>query len=263
MPNVKEAPAEAAGTAEVTISSAYDAALATLEGQSASSKGTSKAKAEVPEEGVAAEAASSEDAGTTEVEVEEPEYIKWVKSIDGDSDPKTGEIIIDKVAKRAFELNKQAQTNAQKLNQLNQLLQHPALAPHVQRIIAGGNGEVVEAKPEEKKDRTDEEVLEDWVNKRIEDRLKPLVEENRMLYNQYAENTMAVAYSKLKDEFGADDAGKPMYDSVREQVGEQLAAAATQAGVKPQDLWNELIKRGTLYDTLASTARNILYPQLT
>ena len=167
------------------------------------------------------------------------------KSIDGDSDPETGEIIIDKVAKRAFELNKQAQTNAQKLNQLNQLLQHPALAPHVQRIIAGSNGEVVEVKPEEKKDRTDEEVLEDWVNKRIEDRLKPLVEENRMLYNQYAENTMAVAYSKLKDEFGADDAGKPMYDSVRAQVREQLAAAATQAGVKPQDLWNELIKRGT------------------
>lgn len=237
------------------LNEAYESALESL------GEGTGEGEGETPAEAET----EPETAGIVETSnVEEPEHIKWVKSIDGDSDPKTGEILTDRVAKRAFELNKQAQANAQKLNQLTQLLQHPDIAPAVARLINPNSATSTEAKKDEepKAERSDEQVLEDWVNKRIEQRLQPVLEENRMLYQEYANNQMVQSYAKLKDEFGSDDAGAPLYDSVREQVGQQIAQAAAANGIAPQELWNELIRRGQLYDTLASTARNLLYPKL-
>ena len=120
MSNEPDAPAKAVGTApgRQVLSDALDSALESL------AEGTAEGTEETPEE----------TAGTVETPVEEPEHVKWVKSIDGDWDPKTGQIIPEKVAKRAFELNKQAQASTQKLNQLTQLVQHPEIAKIVSRL---------------------------------------------------------------------------------------------------------------------------------
>lgn len=233
----------------VTLEKAYQTALDALDQESGKDK----------EQPVTIESAP-EGSGNAPP-VDEPEHIKWAKSVDGYVDKETGQIISDRIAKAAYETHKQTQAQAQRLNQLEQLMKHPEVSAALTKIInPQPAAKIVETVPETEK--TDEEILEEWIQQQIEKQIEPLKNENQMLYQEYAQNIMTNTYTKLKDEFGNDEAGKPVYDSIKEDVARQLATAAKQANMPFETLWNELIRRGSLYETLSSTARNLLYPRM-
>ena len=203
---------------------------------------------------------------TVEVKpVPDPEHIKWVKSIDGDYDKEKDQINVDRLAKRAYELNKQAQTTAQKIAAIDRLMQRPEMRDALDRI-KNPQAPKAETKPELEENLTDEQILEKWLNDKLASKLgevvNPLKQENQLLYAEYAKNQINNTLQQLKDEFGADEDGTPVYDSVKEQVGQQLAAIAQNYNMPVDAFVNQLIRQNLLYQTLSSTARNILYPKL-
>lgn len=190
----------------------------------------------------------------------EPEEIKWVKSIDG-SVNKEGEIIVDRLAKRAYESNKQAQTTAQENAQLRKMLQHPEVMAALNRIQNPQAAQPKEEKPAEE-NLTDEQILQKFIKQTLTSELDPLRQENALLFQKFAESQVNDTMTKLKEEFGEDEEGKPVYDSVRDEVGRRLSVVAQQSGMTLPQLTEYLIRKQALYDTLSSTARNILYPKL-
>jgi len=195
----------------------------------------------------------------------DPDHIKWVKSIDGDYDKDKGEINVDRLAKRAYELNKQAQTTAQKIASIERLMQRPEMREALDRV-RNPQAPKQETKPEPEENLTDEQILKRWLKDEVDSRLgdvvNPLKQENQLLYAEYAKNQINNTLQQLKDEFGADEDGTPVYESVKDQVGQQLAAIASNANIPVEAFVHQLIRQNLLYQTLSSTARNILYPKL-
>jgi len=250
-----DAPADAGTASEKpnTLEESYDAAVRTL----TNGTGNDEQPADDAEED---EAPDKED-GTASPEAD-PEHIKWVKSIDGDTDKETGEIVVDKVAKRAYELNKQMQEQARKISQFEKLLQHPDMISAMARVM-NPNAKVESTEPKEpSKDKTEEQAFEEYLRKKFDEYVAPIKSENKTLFENHVKSQIDLTYESLKKEFGDDDDGKPIYDSVKDEVGRQIAQAANQSGITPMDLIKELIHRNALHQTLSATARNILYPRL-
>lgn len=191
----------------------------------------------------------------------DPDHIKWVKSIDGDYDKEKGEINVDRLAKRAYELNKQAQTTAQKIASIERLLQRPEMREALDRV-RNPQAPKAETKPETEENLTDEQILKNWLKEQLGEVITPLKQENQLLYAEYAKNQISNTLNQLKDEFGTDEDGTPVYDSVKEQVGQQLAQIAQNYNMPVDAFVHQLIRQNLLYQTLSSTARNFLYPKL-
>jgi hypothetical protein len=242
-----EAPSQGTAAPQ-TLEESYDAA------QTEISEGTGEKESQTTEAPV--------DAGTANESVEEPEHIKWVKSIDGDTNKETGEILVEKVAKRAFELNKQNQTVAQQLAQLQQILRNPEVAKAVLNVVAPGQ-QPAPAKPAtEKAEKTDQEILDEYLEGKLNERITPLVQQNQMLYMEYAKGQMQNAIGQLRQTFGNDESGKPNFDAIGPEVFQQIGVAAQRAGVHPNQFIDALIRNGQLYPTLEATAKTILYPKM-
>lgn len=245
---LEESNAPAEGTAEQapeTLEASYESALNSL------NQGTGNDEQQ-PEE-------------VEEKPAPDPEHIKWVKSIDGDYDKEKGQINVDRLAKRAYELNKQAQTTAQKIAAIDRLMQHPEMREALDRMK---NPQAPKAATvtETQENLTDEQILEKWLNEKLASKLgevvNPLKQENQLLYAEYAKNQIGNTLNQLKDEFGTDEDGTPVYDSVKEQVGQQLAAIAQSQNMPVDAFVHQLIRQNLLYQTLSATARNILFPKL-
>ena len=255
------APAEA-GTVDdskqITMEKSFNDALTALEGD----KGTVEEEPEVEGKAEETDAPESEtDEGTAESPETDPDHIKWAKSINGDYDPEKGEFNIDRIVKRAYELNKQNQSLAQETNWFKQLLEKPELSEIIARGMNKGNG-AEDKGPEDSVDEDAKFFDEYPALKKLNERLKSLEGENSKLFADRVRTETVNAYTKLKEEFGNNEEGKPIYDTVRDEVGKQLMAAASQANITVQEFVSELVKRDMLYSTLSATARNILYPKL-
>jgi antitoxin component of RelBE/YafQ-DinJ toxin-antitoxin module len=192
---------------------------------------------------------------------DEPEHIKWAKSIDGDYDKATGKFVEDRILKRAFELHKQSQSTAQKIAGLTKILQHPDILPKVRSVFEGQSAKTAE--PEKKPEElSDEEIFRKAVQDEARKIVEPLQKQANTLYQRHIEAETQSAYLRLKEEFGTDDDGASVYDKIRDDVGKQFVQAAAQMGVTPDQLIRALVERGQLYETFASTSRNILFPTL-
>jgi hypothetical protein len=246
-----EAPVPAAESAEakpagpMSFDQSVEAALKTFEENGPG--GAEEEAASAPEEGKAGEAP-----GVTPAD--EPEHVKWAKSVSGNVDEK-GTLNQDRVLKQAYELHKQSQATAQQLAQLNSVLRHPEIAATLQRLASGQTPEAAKKEPEGEK--TDEQVLSEYVKDLIKRETAGLQEQTRLAYNRAIEAESNLAYNRLCQEFGKED-----YDGIRQDIASQLAVVAQQANTTLPSLIEYLVQKGMLYDTFASAARNILYPRM-
>lgn len=251
MPDDEEAP-EVTGTAEdqpLGMHEAFEAASAAL----GISEGTGEA-AETP--GQATETAPAAS-GTT---VEEPEHYRWAKAIEGDFDPATGKFVEDRIVKRAFELNRQNQAQAQQIQQIRQALQDPEVRAAIQEARArrGTPPNQPQAPPAEK---TDEQILEEFVMERVNRTLQPVLQRIIPRVEQYRQGQVNQqqdqTYAQLREEFGADDSGGSVYDSIAPQIAEAFDTAAARLGTTRADLVSALVDRGQLLPTIRSIARDV------
>lgn len=234
------APAESAQQS-MTFDQAAEAALAS---------GEESAAAAVTQEAAALQEGEAVEAPVSAPDV--PEHVRWAKSVSGNADDQ-GNLIPDRLAKQAFELNKQYQPVVQRLAQLEKVLQHP-------RILAAMN-ELNQPAPSPTKqdaaEKTDEQILQEFVDKQIEERTAPLKQQAALAYQRAIQAETETAYVKLCEEFG-----KEQYDGIAPQIGAQMQAASQQSGIPVQQLIEFLVQRGQLYSTFEAAARSHLYPQL-
>lgn len=185
---------------------------------------------------------------------EEPEHVKWAKSVSGNTDGE-GNIIQDRVLKQAYELNRQNQQTARELAQLNLALRHPEVAQAIQRVIAG-----TPAKPEpvaERADKTDEQILAEFVEDKIASKIKPVVESNEALVSRLVLNDCNSTYEKLTKEFGKEN-----FDAVLPAINQQLNAVAQQTGISFPELTKRLVLTERLSEVYSNAARSMLYEKL-
>lgn len=255
MPDEPEGNApEESGTAEqqqVTMASVFEKAEAALNSSDEGTGDEQQTQGDAPDE-----------SGT--VVQPDAEHIKWAKSIQGDSDEK-GELIMDKVAKRSFELNKQNQDLVRRLNRLETLLDVPAM----KRAALEATGRTPpqpepQSKTQENQDeeKTDEQILEEWVNERIDQKVRPIIAENMTLHAEHMKNVINSTYAQLKEDFGTDENGQVIYDQIAPEIHKQMQAVAAQNGVSVPQLTAHLIRQNSLYSTFSNMAKNALYPKL-
>lgn len=189
----------------------------------------------------------------------EPEHTRWVKSVSGNVDDK-GQIIADRIYKQAYELNKQNQATAREIAQYRRMMQHPEVAAAMQRVQTGAPPPQP-AKQEPEEEKTDEQILEEFVRAKAKDLFEreygPKLRDAEIAWTRQFNADLAATQSKLHEEFGKEE-----YEAVKEEVGAHIAEQAQLLGVHPIILLQELSRRDKLYPTLASAARNILYPRL-
>jgi hypothetical protein len=189
-----------------------------------------------------------------ETSVEEPEHVKWAKSVSGNVDDK-GNLVVDRILKQAFELNRQNQTTVQQLTYLNQALRHPEIAAAIQRVISGGQPQAPEPKAAEEKSEAD--VLRDHIRAVVSEQIKPVQEDSKALLDHLVLTECNLTYQQLCDEFG-----KAEFDSVGPLINQQLATAAQQSGMTLNDLIRSLVKSKSLHSVYSSTARSLLYDRV-
>lgn len=250
MPSENAAPAQAESAAPVAAPQSMDfeasARSALAEFEKGESGNADAGQGETAPEGKAGESSTAP--------VEEPEHVKWAKSVSGNVDDQ-GNLNVDRVLKQAYELNRQNQLTAQQLAQLKTVLQHPGVLKALEEATKGKPPEAEKPAPDAEKSEID--ILNDHIDERITAATKDLTERNQLLFQDLVETKLNLTYAKLCEEFGKTD-----YDGIRDQIGQQIHAVAQRANTTPQALIEFMIRNGSLYDTFASAARNILYPRL-
>lgn len=188
---------------------------------------------------------------------EEPEHVKWVKSVQGNVDEK-GEIVLDRVLKQAYELNRQNQTVAQRLAQINQALQHPEVVAALQRAY-GQQPAQQPAKQEGEK--SDEEILAEFVEERVKKIVSPIEQRAQLLYQTHVLDQVNLTRATLREEFGKDGEAY-IYDQVAPDVVNRLASIAAENNVTLDAVISFLVDRGKLTDTIRELTQTILYPKI-
>lgn len=192
--------------------------------------------------------------------VDEPEHVKWAKRAQGLTNPETGEFDQDRILKQAFENHKQWQRWANESSQIRKILEHPEVAAAINRAYYGAPQQPSPpAAKAEEQEKSDEEILNEHIQRQAEAKIKPLEQTVELLTGKFIESEMSATKMRLDEAFGKDESGSPLYDSVRDEVGQVIAAMAQQAGMHPQVALRQLTVSGKLFDTLASAARNILW----
>lgn len=189
---------------------------------------------------------------------EETPWTKWVKSVSGNVGP-DGQIIPDRIHRQAYELNRQNQKTAQEIAEYRRLLSDPKVA---EAIRAATSGAEVKAKEQpEEREKTDEQILQEFVEQKAKELFEreygPRLRDADIAWQRQFESDMVATRNRLDQEFGKDE-----YESVKEEVGQAIAHAAAEARLHPVALLQDLSRRNRLYDTLASAARNALYPKI-
>jgi len=191
----------------------------------------------------------------TKVEDTDPEHIAWAKSINGHFDPEKG-FDSERITKQAFELNKQNQSQAANLKQLKEAFQHPEIAEVFRKVyLNGAPAATPEATVKPDSEKTNEEILTDFVDKRYEAKVGDLAKQNNFVYQQQLQREYKSVSDTLHTEFTD-------YDKIKESVNNAVAQAAADAGITQDALLEFLATNGKLLDTYRSAARNILFPAL-
>ena len=231
---------------------AAEAALGTLPEESASQAADTPAQAPQAAPGSPGTAA------------EEPEHVRWAKRIDGYFDPGTGQFAHDRIIKGAFELNRQNQSQAQQIQQIRQALQDPDLRAYLEARRRGQPAAPIVQPREPTAEKTDEQILEDFVLERAQKAIQPIVERLERLaprVEQYRQQQVVgqvdQAYTALREEFGQDAAGGYVYDMIAPQIADAFDSAATRLGATREQLVGALVDRGQLVGTIRSIARDI------
>jgi len=197
----------------------------------------------------------TEESVETKVEDTDAEHIAWAKSIKGHFDSEKG-FDTERLTKQAFELNKQNQSQAVNLKQLQEAFQHPEIAEVFRKVYLQGTPSeptVTADKPDSEK--TNEEILTDFVDKRYDQKIGPIVQQNQFAYQKLLQDEYKATAETMKSEFDN-------YDEISQQVNNVVAQAAVDAGVTNVVLLEYLAVNGKLVDTFRSAARNLLYKPL-
>lgn len=185
---------------------------------------------------------------------EVPEHVRWAKAASGNTDEQ-GNLVAEKLAKQAFELNRQFQLNAQKLAQLDRLLAHPKMRAAMEEIHGAPKSR--ETGTETEGEKTDEQILKEFVQKTVDETTKDLRERAAFAHQRAINAEIELTTRKLHEEFGRDQ-----YESIKEDIGRQMAVSAQQAGITPVQLVNFLIEKDQLFPVLQQAAQSLLYPKL-
>jgi len=201
------------------------------------------------------ESPTTETPTEPEVKVDDtdPEHIAWAKSVKGHYDPGKG-FDTERLTKQAFELNKQNQSQAANLKQLQEAFQHPEIAEVFRKVYL--KGETTPApveKPDEEK--TNEEILTDFVKKALQKEIEPLQAQTTVMRTSWLQNQYDSTAAALDKEF-------EKYSEIKQDVNNAVAQAAVDAGVSNIALLEFLADNGKLLETFRSAARNILFPKL-
>ena len=166
------------------------------------------------------EAAPVEGEAEVKVDDTDPEHIAWAKSINGHFDPDKG-FDSERITKQAFELNKQNQSQAANLKQLQEAFQHPEIAEVFRKVYLQPNGAQPTEAPAEKPDgeKTNEEILTDFVDKRYDEKVGKIAQQNNFVYQQQLQREYQNVADTLDKEF-------PNYAEIKESVNNSVAQAA-------------------------------------
>lgn len=213
--------------------------------------------AEEAEVGAEAPAEEDQDPSAPQGKAEEePEHTRWAKSQNGFADDK-GNLNAEALAKQAFELNRQNQSQAQQIAQIRQLISDPEVYKLITEKAQGKKAD--ESKPTEK---TDEQVLAEFVAKQME----PLVAENRLLFQQYCASAIQSTMGELQKEFPeTDETGAPnpaAYSQMAPEVGAYFANVAANNGITAAQLVEHLVRNNQLTQAFQNVARQVAYNKI-
>jgi hypothetical protein len=248
-PEVNGAETESSPASASSIEEAWEQARQSAESQTetpVSSSGTDSVPAE-----------------SGKAEQEEPEHIRWVKSVSGNLAP-DGSVNVDAVTRQAYELHRQTQLQAQQIAQIRQMFNDPRIADAIRRAVAppqaAGDAASRETPAAEK---TDEELFNELIERRVEEKLRqlsPAVDRTSWLYQQQLATVKSGALNQLVSEFGPDS--EVPFSEIEPLLVVRLQQAAAANGTDPTNLLNVLAETGKLYDTLALQARDIAFQLL-
>jgi hypothetical protein len=243
-------PTESSKPEQITIASAYEKAL-----EEHNEQASPPEPKEAPAKAAPAKPVSAEKA-------EEAEHIRWVKKVDGLVDKETGELNLDRIAKAYFEMNKGFQTKAQQVNQITQLLADPEIKAVIDRRTSG-KPEPPAPKVEEKRDKTDEEILRDFIDERAKaiasEMMAPVnqkLQQSDVVIQKHVQSEINAAGEKMKEDYGSDE-----FEAMWPEIYQTVANAAMGQSMQPQQLINNLILNGAWLQTMQNIANNLVAPK--
>jgi hypothetical protein len=131
------------------------------------------------------------------------------------------------------------------------------------------SGTAKEETKEPETEKTEEQILEEFVDGRAKKLVEPLQQQNELLFKNYHDNQVSSTYQRLKESFGNDDDGNPVYDTISAEVGRQVAHQASLMKQDPQTFIGNVVRHGLatgnhdlLFNVFSSAARNVLFPRL-
>lgn len=260
-----KAPAQAASAEpNPTLQESFEAALAALpQGDAApdTSESPSASDREQGEPEPTGQKSASDTAKEQAAREQEPDHIRWAKSVEGNL--QDGQLNVDRITKQAFESNKQLQTLSQQMAQLTGVLRHPKVEEALRSIVLPSET-APKGTPEEEK--TDEQILDDFVGERIKKAIEPILPQVSVLKQKYVQSECELTYQRMREDFGRVDDNDPksgfVYDSVRDEVTRVIATAAQQAGVSLLQLMEYLVDSGNLHQTFSNATKSLLYPRI-
>jgi hypothetical protein len=196
------------------------------------------------------------DEGTAQAE---PEHLRWAKSIQGDVNP-DGTLNVEAVARRAYELNRGFQTQAQQIAQIRQFLSDPQVVQAIAQIR--GQQQQAAPVPAEKPldEKTDEELFAELVQRQVDEKLKaiaPILVQTQTLHQERLGRIKAETLQQLAMEFGPES---PVpIQQIEPFLMQRIQMTAQQMGTTPQVIFDHLAERGNLYQALAAQAREIAF----
>ena len=240
---------ESAKEEPLTITKAYEDALAAHEAEQGEPE---------PKEPKTAKAAPAKTVSA--IVAEEAEHIRWLKSIEGMADKETGQLNTDRLAKAYFEMNKGFQSQAQRVNQINQLLQRPDVAQAIDRIV---KGEPEKPKVEAKVEKTDEDILREFIDERAklmaEAQFKPMnekLQQAEVVIQKHLAAESVAAGTKMEEDYGKEE-----FAAMWPDIYQTIANAAAGQNMQPQQLISNLIMNGLWLQTMENIANNLAAPK--
>ena len=235
----------------ITIHSAYDKALADHEAEQAEAE---------PKEAKPAKAAPAKT--VSDAKAEEAEHIRWVKKVDGLVDKDTGELNLDRIAKAYYEMNKGFQTKAQQINQITQLLADPDIKAFIDRKVSG-KPEPAPAKVEEKGEKTDEDILREFIDERAKAIATEMVgpvnqklQQADVVIQRHIQSETISAGEKMAEEYGKDE-----FEAMWPEIYQTVANAAAGQRMNPDTLIQSLVMNGAWFQTMQNIANNLVAPK--
>lgn len=192
----------------------------------------------------------------------DPDHVNWAKRVQGNWDAEKGQWNIDLLTKRAFELNRQNQLQAQSIAKIEALL----AKPEVLAAIQAAQG-IQPPQPREvpKEPQTDQEILADFIQKEVQKSLGPKLTELEQNAQFASQRQVMAELNRVRDVLTAEF-GKigetPAFQTVAPQILSDFEAVAREQGIAPDAMISQLARSGRLETTIRSMAKSLLFDRM-